>query len=302
LAAEATDDPRKETMMTAPAMMAPPLASQVGSVDHPAIGPLFERVRHEAMTVPDPCSWVTSYGDYQSGGWGTLSLLSDTGDARNVTISDADPVPTRLLSLMPATADLIGRLGLSIWWARLALMAPDSYLWEHRDYTEPGLADTDRHRIHLPLVTSRASFLVTEGRAVHMAAGKLWRLTPTYAHGACNTAGPTRIHLILDCHADDALSRLRAVEKLPADFVRDLPTAAPAELTEHVARARRLADLGYPGAAERHLLRLYFARALPREGHAYDLIAEMYDSLDDHAAAAMWRDRKALVLLGKEEA
>jgi hypothetical protein len=198
----------------------PPLASQIGCSDHPSVGSLFERVRHEAMTVPG--DWVTGYGKYQSGGWDTLSLLNESGDPRDVTIGDADPVPTTLLREMPATAELIARLGLRVWWARLALLAPGSYLWEHRDYTEPDVTGTDRHRVHVPLATSRAAFLVIGGRTIHMAEGRVWRLSPVYPHGACNTAGPARIHLILDCHVGDALDDLIATEELPAGCVRDL--------------------------------------------------------------------------------
>ncbi|WP_204301757.1 hypothetical protein, partial [Actinoplanes campanulatus] len=47
---------------------------------------LMERLRHEALTVPQ--GWVVEYGDYQNGGWHTLSLLNDSGDPRDVTIRD----------------------------------------------------------------------------------------------------------------------------------------------------------------------------------------------------------------------
>lgn len=270
------------------------LTDQVGSTASLLPGRLLERARHEAMTVPR--GWVTGYGEYQSGGWGTLSLLNETGDPRDVTIGDTDPVPTDLLRKMPATAELIGRLGLQVWWARLALMAPGSYLWEHRDYTEPGVAGTARHRVHVPLTTSSAAFLVTAGHAVHMAAGRIWRLDPVHVHGACNIAGSARIHLILDCHADSALNDLHAAEELPAECVRELPVAAPAELDGHARAATRLARLGYPREAETHLLRLYFTRVLTRDGYAYDMITDLHASLGDHETASFWRDRKALTL------
>ncbi|MEV6868741.1 hypothetical protein AB0M44_48205 [Streptosporangium subroseum] len=43
---------------------------------------VLERVRHETLTIPD--GWVAQYGEYQSGGWGTLSLLNATGAATEV--------------------------------------------------------------------------------------------------------------------------------------------------------------------------------------------------------------------------
>lgn len=268
------------------------VAGEVTCTTHPALGTLLERVRHEAMTVPR--DWVTAYSGFQSGGWGTLSLLNATSDPRDVTISDTDPVSTTLLDQMPATAALLAELALPCWWARLAMMRPGACLWEHRDYTEPGIAGTERYRVHLPLVTSPAAFLVIGSHAVHMSAGRIWRFTPAHAHAAINAAGPARIHLILDCHPGAGLSRLAADP--PADCVRDLPTATPAELARHASTAHALADLGYPDAAELHLLRLPFSRVLPAEGHAYDMITQMHAARGDSAAAGAWQDRKAVVL------
>jgi hypothetical protein len=267
---------------------APPLAAQVGCVDHPDLTGMLERVRHEVMTIPD--DWVIGYGEFQSGGWGTLSLLNVTGNAR-----DATAILTGLLARMPATAALLERLGLDYMWARLALLAPGAYLWEHRDYQEPDLTVTERHRLHIPITTSSAAFLVLAGRAVHLEAGKLWRLTPTFVHGACNRAGPARIHLLLDCYASPSLAELRAGEQVPGTCVRELPQATEQVLAERAATARRLAALGYLRAAEQHLLRLFFTHALP-EGHAYDMIADMHAARGDVDAAARWRARKPIML------
>ncbi|REF00759.1 aspartyl/asparaginyl beta-hydroxylase domain-containing protein [Thermomonospora umbrina] len=194
------------------------LVDQVTCAD--AIDPtLLERVRHEVLTVPH--DWVSGYSRCQSGGWGTLSLLNDTGDA----IGDATPVPTDLLERMPTTRALLGELGLGYMWARLALLGPASYLWEHRDYQERELTDVERHRVHVPIVATSSAFLVVGGSAVHLEAGYVWRLTPTFVHGACNAYGPARIHLILDCYADTALERLRGGERLPDRCVSRLPAA-----------------------------------------------------------------------------
>lgn len=278
--------------------LAPSISSQVGCFGHPALGPLIERVRHEVLTVPK--EYATGYGEYQTGGWDTLSLLNNSGNPSDVTIGDTRPVPTTLLEEMPATADLISALGLRIWWARLALMEPGTFLWEHRDYTEPGVAGTERHRIHVPLVTTSSAFLVTGGAAVHMADGRIWRLNPVHAHGACNMAGPARLHLILDCHDSPELGRLRSDEELPDDCHRALPEADQDELDGHVGEARRLIRLGFPGQAERRLLRLYFSRVLPYAGWAYDTLADVYASYGNEERAEHWRARKTTTLRGAQ--
>ncbi|MEO3856853.1 aspartyl/asparaginyl beta-hydroxylase domain-containing protein [Acrocarpospora sp. B8E8] len=266
------------------------LTDQVAYVT--AIDPdLLERVRHETLTIPS--GWITEYGEYQSGGWGTLSLLNATGRSSDVTITDCDPVETDLLAVMPATRRILADLGLHYMWARIARLEPGGFLWEHRDYGE--LKAVERHRLHIPLVTSASAFLSVAGSAVHLSAGHLWRLTPTYPHGACNLHGPARIHLILDCYATPTLDDLITGKHLNADDVRLLPPLDD-ELTDlEIRRALELAQLGYISTAERHLLRLFFTHAMP-EGRVYDLISTLHESLGDSNAARTWRSRKSTLL------
>ncbi|GAA4182606.1 hypothetical protein GCM10022252_08770 [Streptosporangium oxazolinicum] len=266
------------------------LAQQVaraGTVDPDVL----ERVRHETLTVPE--GWIAQYGEYQSGGWGTLSLLNETGVATDVTITDCEPVETALLASMPATRRFLNELGLRYMWARIARLDAGAFLWEHRDYGE--LRSVERHRLHIPIITSTSAYLVLAGSAVHLAAGNIWRLTPTFAHGACNLYGPTRFHLILDCYASPELAELTAGQQLPHDHVRHLPRLDDDLLRRKVEQARSLVRLGYGRAAERHLLRLFFTNALP-EGRVYDLISELYDHSGATRTAEMWRNRKSVLL------
>ncbi|MET8263160.1 aspartyl/asparaginyl beta-hydroxylase domain-containing protein [Micromonospora arida] len=261
-----------------------------------ALGPiradLMERLRHEALTVPG--NWVVEYGDYQNGGWHTLSLLNDTGNPRDVTIRDCpEPVATSLLTRMPAVRELLAELGLRCMWARLARLEAGAFLWEHRDYGE--LNDVERHRVHVPLVTNSSAYLILGGTKVHMSDGRVWRLTPTSPHGVCNRFGPARIHLVIDCYADDAFTALNASADSVADSVAALPIPAADELEEHVATASGLAQLGYDRAAETTLLELFYRYALP-EGQVYDLIALMYAALHRDEDAERWRSKKAIML------
>ncbi|MGH4021950.1 MAG: aspartyl/asparaginyl beta-hydroxylase domain-containing protein [Pseudonocardiaceae bacterium] len=252
---------------------------------------LLERLRHEALTVP--AEWVAEYGQYQSGGWWTVSLLNDTGRPTDAAIRDCDPVETTLLQRMPVTRRFLSSLGLRYMWVRLARLEPNSFLWEHRDYDD--LDASERHRLHVPLVTNGSATLVTGGASTHLRAGHLWRLTPTHVHGACNLLGPDRIHLVLDCYADDALAQLMANEQLSDSDVVLLPAATQADLDRHLDTARALAGLGFERSAERHLLRLFYRFALP-EGCTYDLISTMYASMHRSADAEAWEANKAAVL------
>ncbi|WP_051751507.1 aspartyl/asparaginyl beta-hydroxylase domain-containing protein [Streptosporangium amethystogenes] len=267
------------------------LTQQVACTSGALDAALLERVRHETLTVPD--GWVTEYGDYQSGGWGTLSLLNASGVATDVTITDCEPVETSVLASMPATKQLLSGLGFHYMWARIARLTPGSFLWEHRDYGE--LQSVERYRLHIPIVTSPSAFLVLAGSAVHLAAGALWRLTPTFVHGACNLYGPTRIHLILDCYTSAELDALIADQQLPDNYVRHLPPLHGESLQQQLDQAICLARLGYSQAAEQHLLRLFFKHSLP-EGRAYDLISDMYDAIGAPDIAQRWRSRKSILL------
>ncbi|MEV4615071.1 aspartyl/asparaginyl beta-hydroxylase domain-containing protein [Kitasatospora sp. NPDC049258] len=266
------------------------LAGQIAQLD--AVDPAqLERIRHEALTARAP--WKAEYSAYQSGGWWTTSLMNASGDAGDVTIGDCTAQPTALLGQMPATAALLTELGLNYMWVRLARLEANAFLWEHRDYDE--LDQVERHRLHIPLHTNSSAFLVTGGTKVHMTGGRIWRLTPTYAHGVCNLLGPDRIHLIADVYADDVYRRLARRPSLQSAAAEPLPIADEATLAERLEAARGMAALGYTDAAERMLLRLFYAYALP-EGTVYDLIAELHTSLGDMEAATRWTVAKRRLL------
>ncbi|KOV69427.1 hypothetical protein ADL00_11565 [Streptomyces sp. AS58] len=62
----------------------------------------IEQMRAEALGAPT--RGVVAYGEYQSGGWWTTSLMNHSGDPHDVVIGDGRPQPTSLLGEMPATA------------------------------------------------------------------------------------------------------------------------------------------------------------------------------------------------------
>jgi len=260
--------------------------AQVASAD-------LERARHEVLATP--IDWVAEYGEYQSGGWWTTSLINESGEPSDVVIRDCQPKATRLLTRLPHTRRLLDGLCLTTMWVRRARLSPNSFLWEHRDYGE--LNALEKQRLHIPLSTNGSAFLVVGGSRVRLRTGHIWRLTPTFQHGVCNLYGPDRIHLIIDCYADDSLQRLASGAELDETDIEPLPASRRPDLDEHVAVARRLFRLGYQQAAESYLLRLFFHFALPMGG-AYDLVVDLYKSFGLGEEATSWQLKKSVMLGG----
>lgn len=247
-------------------------------------------IEQEVLGVED---WMNVYSEYHTGGWLTLSLLNNTSRPADATIDDCVPVETSLLARMPRTRSLLLRLGLKYMWVRLAKLEPNAFLWEHRDYQE--LLRTERHRLHIPIITNASSALIVDGFRVHLAAGYIWRLNPSRRHGACNFGKEARVHLLIDCYGDAASDALFESEWLDEWAVTPLPEPDAGVLAETFRTAERLARLGYETAAEILLLKTYHSYRT-EAGGSYDLVVRMFESLGRHGKGRHWRGRKAKFL------
>jgi hypothetical protein len=245
----------------------------------------------EGASIP----WTRHYSDYQSGGWWTCSLLGRSVDARDGEVTDARPLVTDALETLPRTRRLLEELRFSYMTVRLARLDPDGALWEHRDYQN--LPQVPRQRIHLPLDTNPGSFLVSGGRRFHMGPGSLWTFRPTMAHGACNSGGRPRVHLIIDAYEDERLKPFLA-QATPSS-AEAMPRLSAAELAATVKRLRaesaRDDDGDFLRPWERAVLKLYFAFAVP-EGELYEALRQACFDVDDMTRARFWEARGQLVL------
>ena len=252
---------------------------------------VLERVRSEVLA--SEIHWVEAYGEYQSGGWHTVSVYNESGREDDVVIRDCASVPTTLVSALPSLRALVEELDLNIMWARLAKQAANSFLYEHVDYTE--LDEVNRHRIHVPITTNSSCRFVVGGRAVHLSDGCIWRIMPVHPHGACNLFGPDRIHLIIDCYENEKLRGMMANELQVDDTVPTLTELQPDSIEKHLEQSRRLLRLGFNEAAERNLLRLFFDYKM-ETGQAYELIACMYEKAGAQDKVSLWRERRGVML------
>lgn len=246
---------------------------------------VLAKIEREIILLNLP--WTEAYKDYQSSGWKTVSLLSRSGDARDLIIDDGTPIETDVLHALPSLKKFVNNLGLKYMWARLARLEPNSYLWEHRDYTE--LKNERRQRLHLPIQTNKDAQIILSGHQINLGYGFLWKLNPQVPHGACNKGSTARIHLIIDCYVEEKLENLINDQWLDSEFITPLPEINPKSEDEKVAK--NLAKLEFYQTAERLLLKSYHCQA-QSEGACYDKIINMYKELGHIEKSDIWISKK----------
>jgi len=245
---------------------------------------IVQRLTNEILMSELP--WKEAYSDYQSAGWKTASLLNATGNSDDVVVADCQAVHTDALRLMPATENLLRSLNLDYMWVRVARLEPNSFLWEHRDFSE--LKKVPRLRLHIPLQTHPDSYLVIAGQRIFMKSGFIWKLNPTFPHGVCNRSPVARLHLILDCYVNETIQRWLESERLDSSLTQQLPVL---DINPILAKASTLMNLGYNSCAEFLLLKTFHSN-LQDEGQSYDYIINSYQERRETSLAKQWVSKK----------
>jgi hypothetical protein len=262
------------------------LVKQISQVDRVDLG-ILRQIRYEIKNAN--LNWIESYKDYQSSGWATVSLINPSGSSSAVTIHDGIGRETEIMTHLPSISLLLSSLGLNYMWVRIAQLAPNSYLWEHIDYTE--LNRIPKLRLHIPIVSAAEAEMVFADTSVHMACGYIWKLDPQIAHGACNRSQQNRIHIIIDCYINDRLEQMIKSQVLEDKFITKKPEV---NSSEKLVRAKSLASAGFFDAAERLLLKSYFTEQSQRT--SYDPIIEMYSELNINERMKTWVEKKKLFM------
>jgi hypothetical protein len=89
---------------------------------------------------------------------------------------------------------------------RFLRLGPGAVIREHRDYKlslEDGVA-----RVHIPAKTNSEVRFFLDGNPIEMAEGEAWYLNFNLPHRVENNSGQARIHLVIDCIANDWLRGL----------------------------------------------------------------------------------------------
>lgn len=167
--------------------------------------------------------WETHFNhQYHSGGWRGLALRAPAGGSRRAHPGDAavgDYSNTPLLERTPALAAVLAALPCPLKSVRLLTLEAGGWIREHRD---PGVnLHHGEARLHVPILTSEQVYFYVNGQRVPFRAGELWYIDIDQPHRAVNLGAQARVHLVIDCLADDWLhEQLRlsdSGEPWPAD-------------------------------------------------------------------------------------
>ena len=159
-----------------------------------------------------PSDWVRHFNRaIYDGDWSGIALRSLGGRTDNIYPDAAGTDEwrdTRHLASCPATAALLAQFRCPLRSVRFLRLGPGSSIAEHSD---PDLdLDHGELRLHLPIVSNDGVRFWLDGDQVAMEPGECWYLDLDRLHAARNDGAAARIHLVIDCEADDWVTRLVA--------------------------------------------------------------------------------------------
>jgi len=148
------------------------------------------------------------------GEWDVLPLRFTAGATHPVMQIYADPSATcfedgPLLEQTPYIREVIARFECPIQSVRLMRLSPGSVIKEHFDHDLA--AEWGAARIHIPITTNAEVEFLLNRRQIVMEPGSAWYLRLSDAHSVANRGISDRVHLVIDCTANDWLiGQLRA--------------------------------------------------------------------------------------------
>ena len=116
-------------------------------------------LRAELDTVMQRYAASRQVGPHHNGKWNRLGLFSPSGDPfRAIGLPGEAKARTEVLDHMPTVARCLDLFGEDLAAASLSIMEPGASVRWHRDPEQT--ADSTYTRLHLPLMTTPAAFLV----------------------------------------------------------------------------------------------------------------------------------------------
>jgi hypothetical protein len=150
--------------------------------------------------------WIPHFNThYYNGDWSGIALRA----AENAHVAlYPDPtvekfVDTNAMALCPSVAAIVGEFKCEMESVRFLRLGVGASIREHRDHKlsiDDGVA-----RVHIPVQTSSEVEFYLEGKRIEMNEGEAWYLNFNLPHRVDNKSSSERIHLVIDCIANDWL-------------------------------------------------------------------------------------------------
>jgi hypothetical protein len=156
-------------------------------------------------------TWTAHFNTgYHDGGWSGIALHAPGGDASRLypDLRSGEPcTDTPVRDACPAISAALEAFGAGLRSARLLALAPGGCIREHRDY---GLAlESGEARLHVPVSSDAGVEFYLDGELLPMEPGECWYLNLDLPHRVQNLGTASRVHLVVDCAANDWLLSLR---------------------------------------------------------------------------------------------
>ena len=152
--------------------------------------------------------WQDHFADnYYTGSWNVLPLLTADGCEHDlVTPWEREFEPTPFLLSCAYFQEVLAQFECPLLRVRLHRLEPGAVIKTHVDY----LFDDhlDFARIHVPIITDPAVEFFLAGERLMLEPGHAWFTEVAFPHRVCNRSDRSRVHLVLDCFANEWLETL----------------------------------------------------------------------------------------------
>ena len=192
-----------------------------------------DRLRADLGAIA-PSNWTPHFNTREYvGDWSGVALrVSARAGAGSRLLAGlgvgSDFVNSPILDRCPYFREVLSAFRCPLKAARLLKLGAGASILEHRDY-DLGLDDGEA-RVHIPVATNALVEFLLDGRRVIMNEGEAWYLELNRWHSVRNRGTTDRVHLVVNCIADDWFhSQLAAGDAGPN--LTDAPRRAPGAST-----------------------------------------------------------------------
>jgi hypothetical protein len=179
-----------------------------------------DRLREDLARVQSE-DWVPHFNrQYYEGDWSAVPLRSLGGEVRKIYPDPTrdDYADTPILERCPYVAGVLRGFRCPLRAVRFLRLAAGSRIREHTDYNLG--FDDGQVRIHVPVATNPQVEFFLNGCQIVMHEGEAWYLNFNLPHRLYNGGSTDRVHLVIDCQANEWIREQLMAASLDAEGPR----------------------------------------------------------------------------------